>query len=115
MKLCTKNQTLERRNSDVCTITEYPTGDNTIDFAIAKISGRYPENNQAVNTICKEIVYVQKGEGKVVVEGKEHVLKKGFLVLINPGEKFYWEGDMTLHISCTPAFSINQHQIISTN
>jgi hypothetical protein len=39
MKICPKSQTIERKNSDVCVITEYPIDDDSLNFAIAKISG----------------------------------------------------------------------------
>jgi len=39
-----------------------------------------------------------------VVEGKEH--------LLDAGEKYYWEGDLHLFISCSPAFTKEQHQLV---
>lgn len=46
-------------------------------------------------------------------DGKEYSISAGDVVLIEPGEKFYWEGkDLNLFISCTPAFTIEQHQIV---
>lgn len=113
MKITFKHQTIERKNSEVCVVTEHPMDDGTIDFAIAKISGRYPVAPQrAINLTCKEIVYVHQGNGKVVVNDKEYLLNAGDLVLIEAGEKFYWEGNMDLFISCRPAFTIDQHQIV---
>jgi mannose-6-phosphate isomerase-like protein (cupin superfamily) len=110
MKIARKNQVIERKNSDICIVTEYPMLDKDLDFAIVGISGRYPESQRAVNTVCKEIVYVQQGTGKVIVNGIDYKLNMGDIVLIEAGEKFYWEGDMTLNIACHPAFSIDQHQ-----
>jgi mannose-6-phosphate isomerase-like protein (cupin superfamily) len=69
--------------------------------------------SQAVNSICKEIVYIHQGEGKIVVDGNEHSICEGDCILISPGEKFYWEGNLTLFISCRPAFTVAQHQIVS--
>ncbi len=85
--------------------------DQELDFAIVTLSGRYPEGRYAINTKCKEIVYIQEGAGKVDVNGEQHSLTAGDLVLIEAGEKFYWEGHMTLFISCHPAFTIDQHQL----
>lgn len=106
------NQAIERKNSAVCVVTEYPCTDNNLDFAVVTISGRYPEAKQAMNTKCKEIVYVQAGTGRVTVNHVEYVLNAGDIVLIEAGEPFYWEGNMTLHAACTPAFSIEQHVIV---
>jgi mannose-6-phosphate isomerase-like protein (cupin superfamily) len=83
-----------------------------IDFAIVKITGRYPNIKHAMNKKCKEIVYINDGNGKVVVEGKEYLIGAGDLVLIEAGEKFYWEGEMQLYISCRPAFTKDQHQLV---
>jgi len=113
LKISYKNQSIERKNSELCLVTEYPTVDNDLDFALVRLSGRYPpDNKRAVNIKCKEIVYIQNGTGKVVVDSIEYLLNVGDVVLIDAGEKFYWDGDMTLCISCTPAFDVEQHQIV---
>jgi mannose-6-phosphate isomerase-like protein (cupin superfamily) len=112
MQISKKHQSSERKNSDVCVVTTYSISDETIDFAIAKISGRYPETKRVTNYDCKEIIYVHEGSGKVVVEGQEHALSAGDTVLIEAGEKYYWEGDMHLFISCRPAWTIEQHQTV---
>lgn len=109
MKKCNKNQTVEHKNSGHCVVSEFPIEDRDVNFAIAKISARYPETGLASNTICKEIVYVQEGSGKIVVNGVEHILNQGDVALIYPNEKFYWDGSMTIHIACTPAFTPEQH------
>jgi|SRR3990167_1724354 len=109
MKTCNGGQTIERKNSAHCFVTEFPIADHDINFAIVKVSSRYPASGYASNIISKEIVYVQEGVGKVVVNDIEHPLKQGDAVLISANEKFYWDGNMTLHIACTPAFTPNQH------
>jgi mannose-6-phosphate isomerase-like protein (cupin superfamily) len=109
MKITYANQSLERKNNEVCIVTEYPHVDNALDFAIVKISGRYPAKKQAMNKKCKEIVYVQSGSGHVTVNHIEYALNPGDIVLIEAGEQFFWKGNMILHIACTPAFNIQQH------
>lgn len=112
MQICFKQQTVERKNSDVCIVTEHHIKDDLIDFAIVKVMGRYPEHGYAVNRQCKEIVYIQSGSGTVTVEGVEHKLNEGDLVLIEAHEKFFWEGRLNLHISCRPAFTVEQHEVV---
>ncbi len=112
MKISSKHQSIERKNSDICTVTEYPIDDDTINLAVIKITGRYPDTGYAINQKCKELVYVQHGSGKVVVNGKEFLINAGDVVLIEAGEKFFWDGDMILFISCSPAFTIEQHHIV---
>ncbi len=109
MKKCGLHQTFTHKNSRDCVVSEFPIKDQEINFAIAKITARYPESGLASNTICKEIVYIQEGTGKIVVDDIEYTLNIGDVILISPNEKFYWDGNMTLHISCTPAFTPEQH------
>ena len=104
MKLVKKNETKEFKNSDQCLAIEYPLGDKDINGAVAKITGRYPDKNRAVNTKCKEMAYVISGSGQVVVEGKEYSLNVGDLVLIEPNEKYFWEGNLEIFMPCTPAW-----------
>lgn len=112
MKIILNNQKVKRNNNDVCVVTDYNVGDTELDFAIVTIMGRYPSERRVVNIECKEIVYIQTGQGKVEVNGNEHELNAGDLVLIEAGEKFYWAGNMTLFISCHPAFTVDQHQAV---
>lgn len=112
MKITTAKQSIERKNNDVCIVTEYPSIDKDLDFAIVKISGRYPETKQAMNQRCKGIVYVHSGTGQVTVNQMSFTLNPGDVVLIEAGESFFWEGNMTLHISCSPAFHIEQHVLV---
>ena len=109
MEKCYSNQVVVRKNGEFCVVSEFAIEDHDINFAIVKVSSRYPDSGLATNTISKEIVYVQEGSGKIVVDGKECLLNKGDVVLVSPNEKFYWDGNMTLHISCTPAFTPEQH------
>jgi mannose-6-phosphate isomerase-like protein (cupin superfamily) len=108
-----KEQTTLRNNSEICLVTEYEMGDPDIDFAIVKISERYPAEGRVTNMQSKEIVYVHDGSGQVEVDEKVYPLKAGDVVLIEAGEKFYWDGSMTLFISCHPAFTVEQHQRVA--
>lgn len=112
MKITYANQAVMRENSDVCVATEYPHADHDLNFAIVKIAGRYPDTKQAMNKKSKEMVYVQSGNGYVTINNVEYALNPGDVVLIESGESFFWEGHMTLHISCTPAFTIEQHVMV---
>ncbi|MCX7125022.1 MAG: AraC family ligand binding domain-containing protein [Gammaproteobacteria bacterium] len=109
MKKLDGKKVIECKNSNHCVVSEFPIDDRDINFSIAKISSRYPDSGCVANTIVKEIVYVHEGSGIIVVEGIEHTLKAGDVILISQNEKFYWDGDMTLHISCTPSFTPEQH------
>lgn len=113
MKLISKEQSVLRRNSEICLVTEYEIGDSDLDFAIVTITGRYPGEGRVTNAQSKEIVYIHEGNGSVEVDGENYPLKAGDVVLIEAGEKFYWDGNMTLFISCHPAFTVEQHQRVA--
>ena len=110
MKLINKEETSKYKNSNNCIATEYPMNDKDINIAIIDITGRYPTKGRVVNNKCKEIVYVIKGKGKVFVDNKEISLEKGDMILIEPKEKYYWDGNFTLFVPCTPAWYPEQHE-----
>ncbi len=110
MKVVRHNETKEFKNSDVCTAIEYPLGDKDINGAIIKLDGRYPDRGRVMNLKCKELVYVMKGSGRVVVENEEVKLDEGDLVLVEPGEKYFWEGKLVMFMPCTPAWYPKQHR-----
>lgn len=113
MKISSKTET---QVSPMCTVTEYPiAGEKNINFAVARLSGRYPGSGFVVNEICKELVYVTEGEGKLIIEKSVVNLKSGDVVLIEPGEKYFWEGHMTLLLSCAPAWNPEQHRLVEEN
>ncbi len=113
MKIAKKNQRKEFKNGESCVAFEYPTTDHDINGTIIKLSGRYPDKGWAVNEICKEMGYVISGSGKLTVENKEYALSEGDLVLINLGEKFFWQGNMEIFMPCAPAWSPEQHKTIN--
>jgi mannose-6-phosphate isomerase-like protein (cupin superfamily) len=110
MKVIHKEQTKIFKASNSCTATEYPLGDKDINGAVIEIKGRYPDKGRTVNLKCKELSYVIKGSGKVAIEGVESEINEGSLILIEPGEKFFWEGNLTMFMPCTPAWYPKQHK-----
>lgn len=112
MKIIKKNQAQEFKGSGTCVVFEYPMGYEDINGAVAKISGRYPDKGFTVNEVCRELGYVISGSGKIVINKSEFLLQIGDLVSIDPGEKFYWQGNMELFLPCTPAWSQEQHKFI---
>lgn len=110
MKIIHKNQTKIFKNSEVCTAIEYPMDDKDINGAVIELSGRYPDKGRTVNLKCKEMAYIIKGSGRLVAEGEEIKLNERDLVLIEAGEKFFWEGNMTIFMPCTPAWYPEQYK-----
>ncbi|MFA5932590.1 MAG: cupin domain-containing protein [Microgenomates group bacterium] len=110
MKIVKKEDVKRHENSALCTAYEYPIGDKDINGAVVEVSGRYPDSGRVVNLECKEMAYIIKGNGKVIVEDNEINLKEGDLVLIEPNEKYFWEGNLTMFVPCTPAWFPEQHK-----
>lgn len=111
MKIAYK-QNATQHQKHACVITDHAINDTQIDTVIAEITGRYPATGCVTNQKCKEIAYVQGGSGKLVVEGKEWNLNPGDQVLIEPNEKYFWDGHLTLFIACSPAWYPEQHVLV---
>src|SRR5512133_1400059 len=109
MKIVKKNQAQIHKNSARCTAFEYPMGEPDMNGATIELNGRYPDHGRVVNLRCKELVFVTKGSGKLVIEGATIKLGKGDLVMIEPGEKYFFDGVMTFFAPCTPAWYPEQH------
>lgn len=110
MKKVSKNQTNKHKNSEACLAVEYPLGDKDINVAVIKLNGRYPDEGRVVNLRCKETAFIIKGSGKLFVEDKETEVSKGDVVLIEPGERYCWEGKMEMLVPCAPAWYPEQHK-----
>jgi mannose-6-phosphate isomerase-like protein (cupin superfamily) len=110
MKVARKNQSEQHQSSDHCLAIEYPIDDKDINVAIIELTGRYPSAGRVVNLECKELAYVMKGSGKVVIEDQEINLGEGDMVLMEPGEKFFWDGNLTLFMPCAPAWYPEQYK-----
>lgn len=110
MKIVHRQQSLKHQNNEFCLAFSYPTEDKDISGALIELIGRYPTKGTVVNEKCKEMAYIIKGSGKLTVGNEEFDLSEGDLVLINPTEKYYWNGNMTLFMPCSPAWYPEQHR-----
>jgi mannose-6-phosphate isomerase-like protein (cupin superfamily) len=111
MKIVKLAKTEKFKNNDFCTGLEYPANDKDINISVIKLAGRYPEEGKAYNEICKECAYILKGSPKLHINDQIIELNKGDFVIIEPKEKYYWEGDFTMLVPCTPAWTPEQHRI----
>ena len=110
MKFTPKVKSKTNKVTKTCMAVEYPGGDKDIWGAVIKLNGRYPLRGSTINEKCKELVYFLSGKGKAVINGKTINVKQGDQLVIEPGEKFYWEGKMTMFMPCTPAWYPEQHK-----
>jgi mannose-6-phosphate isomerase-like protein (cupin superfamily) len=112
MKIIAQNNTEKYQVGKNCIALTYPLGTKDIDAAEGIITGRYPEMGNAVNEVCKEINYVVRGQGSITIENQVFNVGPGDVVCIFPGEKYFWDGNLTLYISCTPAWYPDQHKVV---
>ena len=113
MQYINHENTKRFKNSDSCTAIEYDFRDsNDINIAAIELHGRYPEAGYALNTISKEVVYVKSGEGTLNTPTDRTSLSIGDAALIEPNERYYFEGTLELVISSSPAWSPEQHRNI---
>ena len=96
-------------NSSVCKVLEYELNDKDLNGAVVEISGRYPDTGWALNQKCKMLGFVLKGTGRLTTQSKTITLSKNDMVLILPGEKYYWDGHITLLLPATPAWYPEQY------
>ena len=115
MYLVHGHEALVAKQGTNCIVHEYCIADKDINGAIVLIQGRYPSTGYALNLVCKEMAYIISGSGRVVVEEKEYPLSQGDVVLLLPGEKYFWDGDMKIFMACTPAWAPDQYRCLERN
>jgi mannose-6-phosphate isomerase-like protein (cupin superfamily) len=99
-----------KRNSDICIVHEYHFDDKHIGFAVAEISGRYPEANYAINEECQMIYFVINGSAKLTIENQEYDINEGDAAIIPSGKKYCIDGNVTVAISTSPAWFPEQYK-----
>lgn len=113
MEKIKKEESIKKVNSINCINREYAFETKDIDLCISKIKGRYPDSGYCLNKISKELVYIISGNGRLVFIDREVEYKKGDSILIYPNEKYYWDTtNSEVAITCTPAWSVNQYEVV---
>lgn len=111
--LIKRGDTGEHENSDACSVREYDFPTEKFGFATAKINGRYPEQNRAVNLGCEQIMYAISGSGEVHSDKGDFELGIGDSYHIQRGEKYWLEGSkLVLALMNVPKWSKEQSQIV---
>ncbi|MES2994936.1 MAG: cupin domain-containing protein [Patescibacteria group bacterium] len=100
----------EFKSGTVMTACEYGLGDETINTAKIEVHGRYPETGWAMNEESKQLCYILEGAGSLFVEGEEYTIAPEDTFLIQPGERFYWEANIGMLVTCTPAWTPEQYK-----
>ena len=90
MKVIKNDEVFEGSNSEKCKIFGYPFEDKDMDICVSVITGRYPDSGYCKHLVCKELIYVLEGSGKLHFEDKVVDFAAGDAVWVNPNEKYYF-------------------------
>jgi mannose-6-phosphate isomerase-like protein (cupin superfamily) len=104
-----KSESTKYPNSSKCTTYEYPHGDKDINISLAILDGRYPDEGRVMNTVCKEIVYIVGGKGKMEIDGRGFSVAPGDSIFIKPGQKYFYDGRLEMVATCHPSWFAKQH------
>lgn len=88
-------------------------GNAPMNGALITVNGRYPATGYVTNEVCSELAFVVRGNGKVCTADETIAFELHDSVWLQPGEKFYWQGDFDIYTVCTPAFYPEQHKEVS--
>ncbi|MFH1547312.1 MAG: cupin domain-containing protein [bacterium] len=110
MKIVKKSDAQTYKSSESCIATEYPMDDKNINIAYITINGRYPDKGKVKNKVCKEMIYIVKGNAKLYKDDEIYEFGEGDAVLIEPGDEYYWEGNIEMVVPCSPAWYPEQHE-----
>ena len=112
MKIINDENTNKYVNGDKCINYVYEFDDNDASVSRSVINGIYPENAWCCNESVKEICYIIEGEGKIIKENEVIEFKENDAIIINKGEKYYWNANCKLVAVCIPKWYPEQHKII---
>jgi mannose-6-phosphate isomerase-like protein (cupin superfamily) len=110
MKLIKRDEAHRINNSETCQVVEYPFDEKDINGSVINVNGRYPESGFVMNEVCKEIIYIISGSGTLTVDDSTVDFDEGDSLYVDAGEKYFWQGNFTSYMACTPAFYPEQHK-----
>jgi hypothetical protein len=104
------------QNSPFCKGIGYVAEGASMDIAKIELSGRYPERGWVVNEVSYEMAYVTGGSGIFMPKDGDTVeVGEGDVISIEAGNKYAWDGTMSLVVSCNPSFHPDQHKLLEEN
>ncbi|MBN2203244.1 MAG: cupin domain-containing protein [Candidatus Aenigmarchaeota archaeon] len=107
-----KSKRVQHANAATCIAYEYGLGDKDIDVAYIKIDGRYPEKGRTLNRKSKEVIFVIDGKGIVEIDGNVFDMEEGDSILIQPNQKFFFDGKLKIVVCCNPAWDPKQYEFV---
>ncbi len=113
MQIIKGQNAVEDINSDKCKVFGYSFEEKDMDTCIAVITGRYPDSGYCKNVVCKELIYILGGSGKLYFEDKVVEFSEGDAVWISANEKYYWDTHYCkASITSSPAWYKEQYEMV---
>lgn len=112
MRKISLNETSQIHHSENCKSTEYDFGEKDIDISMLSVNGKFPENGFLKNTKVKELALVIEGFGSLCKKDQTINFEAGDAILIDVNEEYFWDGNCKVVLTCSPAWSKEQHKIV---
>ena len=110
MEITKKEQSLIFNIGDV-TAHEYPSKNKDISGGYVEIKGRHPAEGWICNQDCTELVFISRGSVTLTTDQGSFVLNELDQVIIEPKERYYWDGDCVAFVPSTPPWTLEQTKI----
>ena len=111
MEIIKKEQSLVFHNGNV-TAHEYPSQNPNISGGYVEIKGRHPVEGWICNNSCTELVFIIKGSATLFTDKESIFLNEMDQVIIDPKERYYWDGDCVAFVPATPPWTPEQTENI---
>ncbi|MDR1476676.1 MAG: hypothetical protein LBI17_00945 [Rickettsiales bacterium] len=104
MQIVKSSESIKKAGFGKCEVIEYPMDAKAIDICIVKVFGRVPAAGYKMNEISDAACHVVSGTGAI----NEASVSAGDSFSISRGEKYFFDGEFTMTMSCTPAWEAEQ-------
>lgn len=114
MKVTKKEAKFIKREQTV--IYSYPPTSKAISVAFIEVKGRHPagEKEQFIEHDLHVLFYITDGNGIITVEGEPYGLVKGDVLTVQPGKRYFVEGDLSYVVATSPAYYSDQNEIVKS-
>ena len=110
MEIIKKEQSQKFINGNI-TAYEYPSENKSINSGYVEIRGRYPAEGWICNQVCTELAFIIRGSAILTTQTESFSLKEMDQIIINPNEKYFWNGDCDVLVPSTPPWFPEQTKI----
>lgn len=90
---------------------EYPSQNKKISGGFVEIKGRHPNEGWICNKDSTELVFISKGSVILTTDKGSFTLNELDQVIIEPNEKYYWDGNCVAFVPATPPWTPEQTKI----